>query len=118
MTIRAALTTPTVKRLLSLAVAYVLSVQAMFGAGAQLRVMLDVTPGLCTILGFQQPDGPKHASDACAVHCVGQVAQDGAPLAAQIAVLMLLSVWTLSQSRAEILSPRAISAFQSRAPPR
>lgn len=119
MTIRAALTQPSFKRLIALTAAYVLALQVLFGAGAQLRVLLAETPGLCTILGFQQPDKPKHALDACAVHCVGHSSQDGAAVAAVVAAMLTgIAGWTLTQRKTRQPLPRAALAFRGRAPPR
>jgi hypothetical protein len=118
MTIRAALTSPAVKRMIALTAVYVLALQALFGAGAQIRVLLAQSPGLCTILGYEEPGQPKHAQDACATHCVGHATQDGAAVAALAALILALSGWTLTQRRAQRLSPRMALAFQGRGPPR
>lgn len=118
MPIRAALTIPAVKRVIALIAVYGLVLQALFGAGAQIRVLLTETAGLCTILGYQNPDQPKHAHDGCAIHCVGQAASDGAGLAAIAAIVMAVAVWGMTQRRAETRAPRLALAFQGRGPPR
>lgn len=118
MTIRAALTRPSVKRLIALTVVYVLALQALFGAAAQMRVLLSDAPGLCTILGFQGPDQPKHAPDACAVHCVAQISADMSGLAALAAATLALAGWSMSRT---VTSPgplRAVLAYRGRGPPR
>lgn len=118
MPLRAALTNPSVKRLIALTVVYVLALQALFGAGAQLRVLLTETPGLCTILGFQEPEQPKHAMDACAIHCVGHAAADASALIA--AAAMVLLAWSGAANAATLnrRAARPIRAFYGRGPPR
>jgi hypothetical protein len=119
MTIRAALTRPSVKRLIALTAVYVLALQTLFGAGAQLRVLLAETPGLCTILGFQEPGQPKHAMDACTIHCAGHASQDSAAVAAAIAALLTgIAGWTLTQRQTRQCHLRPAFAFRGRAPPR
>jgi hypothetical protein len=118
MTIRTALTTPAVKRMIALTAVYVLALQALFGAGAQLRVMLAEAPGLCTILGFEKPDQPKHVMDACAVHCVGHASPDSAAFPALAMTLLALIGWALAQNQTPQTAPRPVLAFRGRGPPR
>lgn len=117
MTIRAALMQPSFKRLVALTAVYVLALQALFGAGAQLRVLLAETPGLCTILGFQEPGAPKHAADACVVHCAGLANQDSGRLAAVAALLLAVTGWVLAQGRSRPMTPSLARAFYGRGPP-
>jgi hypothetical protein len=118
MPFRAALTHPAVKRLIALSVAYVLVMQALFGAGAQLRVLLSEAPGLCTLLGFQDPGQPKHAVDACAVHCVAQASGELAGLAALAALLLGIAGWTQTERRRAQVATRRAPAYWGRGPPR
>jgi hypothetical protein len=118
MQTRLAIQNPAVKRITALTLACVLALQALFGAGAQIRVLLAETPGLCTILGFEQPDKPKHALDACTVHCVGHAASDSAAPLAAMAVLFVLLGWTLQQRKRIGVAPEIARAFLGRGPPR
>jgi hypothetical protein len=118
MTIRAALTHPAAKRLAALVVVYALAWQALFGAGAQLRVLLAETPGLCTLLGFQDPAEPKHALDACAIHCVGHASADAAAVLPAAMLVLTLFGWSVAAIARTAPAPRAALAFYGRAPPR
>jgi hypothetical protein len=118
MTRRAALTNPAFKRLTTLVLVYVLALQALFGAGAQVRVLLAETPGLCTILGFEQPDKPRHAMDACTVHCVGHVAGDAAAPLTALALMFVVLGWNVQRRAQAQRAPRFARAFYGRGPPR
>lgn len=112
------MTQPAFQRLIALTAVYVLALQALFGAGAQLRVLLSETPGLCTILGFQTPDQPMHAADTCAVHCIGKANQDSAALTAIAVLVIALTGWILTNTQGVRFAVRPARAFQGRGPPR
>lgn len=118
MTKSAARSSSVIQRVVALTAAYVLAIQALFSAGAQLRVLLAETPGLCTILGYDEPGKPKHALDACTVHCVGHAAGDSTGLAVTAALIVALTGWTLTQTPTRTMTPRLALAFRGRGPPR
>lgn len=108
---------PALKRVIALTAAYVLALQALFGAGGQVRVLLAETPGLCTILGFQQPDRPKHMGSSCALHCVSHASADATMAVAFAAIVLALAGWTRAQRRPQPFALRVALAFHGRGPP-
>lgn len=117
MTNRAAMTSPALKRVIALTAAYVLALQALFGAGGQIQVFLSENPGLCTILGFQEPGQPKHAADICALHCVSHASADATMAVAFAAIILALAGWTRAQRRPQPFALRVALAFHGRGPP-
>jgi hypothetical protein len=106
------------KRVIALMAVYVFVLQALFAGGAQIRVLLSDTPGICTLLGFEDNEKPAHRLDACAVHCVGHASADLSSVLAIAAAVIALAA--LLRPQALRPAPACVSpalGFRGRAPP-
>jgi hypothetical protein len=108
----------TARRIIALTAVYVLVLQSLFSAGAQLRVLLSESPGLCTILGYEGPGTPGHKLDVCAQHCVGHASLDSASLLSAAILLLGLSVWAPRAGLRPMTARKVALAYRGRAPPR
>jgi hypothetical protein len=105
------------KRFVALAVVYVLALQALFAGGSQLRLALAETPGICTLLGFEQPEKQRHRTDVCAQHCVAHASLDAVALFAIAATIIAMAVWQQGHAWPACAPVRLVAGFRGRGPP-
>jgi hypothetical protein len=106
------------QRLMALALVYVLALQALMAAGGQIRAILAATPGLCTILGYEEPSGSQHtlAHDGCIAHCASAAA-DWGNVAASLALSLTALVFAPACGMGSAGARKTRRAFDSRGPP-